>query len=114
MKSKKKVITLIVVAALVLSLGTVGALAAANASRVNPDNVKEVLNDDGIAKIRFYVNVDENGIPVDLTDEEWQEVHDLLASRDENGNIIPPSDGERVGEKDGVIDVKIFDVNPVE
>ena len=89
MKGKKKVITLVVVAALVLSLGTVGALAAANASRVNPENIKEVVSDDGTVKLRMYVNLDENGVPVDLTDEELQEVYDLLQPRDENGNIIP-------------------------
>ena len=108
MKSKKKLITLIVVAALVLSIGTVGVYAAVNASRVNPENINEVTNDDGSVKFRFYVNLDENGVPVDLTDEEWQEVNDLLQPRDENGNvIIPPIDG-------GEMKVGIFDVPPTD
>jgi len=98
MKTKKKVITLFVVAALVLSLGTVGAFAAVNASRVNPENVREVLNDDGSTKLKLYVNLDENGVPVELTDEEWEEVYDLLGgARDENGNRFSiVSDGEDI------------------
>jgi hypothetical protein len=39
-----------------------------------------------------YVNLDENGELINLTDEEQQEVNDLLAFRDENGNIIPSAD----------------------
>jgi len=101
MKSKKKIITLIVVAALVLSIGTVGVYAAVNASRINPDNLIE--SESGI---RIYVNLDENGVPIDLTDEELQELSELMAFRDENGNIIPPSD-ELVGEKDGVIEIHV-------
>ena len=89
MKGKRKLITLVVVAALVLSIGTVSAFAAANASRVKPENVVESYNDDGTVGLRMYVNLDENGVPVDLTEEEWQEVFDLLQPRDENGNIIP-------------------------
>jgi len=88
MKTKKKVITLFVVAALVLSLGTVGAFAAVNASRVNPDNLKVVYNDDGSVKLKMYINVDENGVPVDLTDEEMLEMYDLMGCYiDENGFV---------------------------
>ena len=88
MKSKRKIITLVVVAALVLSIGTISAYAAVNASRVNPANIHESVDEDGNVMARIYVNMDENGEPIDLTDEEWQEVEELMAFRDENGNII--------------------------
>ena len=63
--------------------------ATATVSRVKPENVVESYNDDGTVGLRMYVNLDENNVPVDLTEEEWQEVFNLLQPRDENGNIIP-------------------------
>jgi catechol 2,3-dioxygenase-like lactoylglutathione lyase family enzyme len=87
-RSKRKIITLFVVSALIVSIGTVSAFAAASASRVNPANLHESVAEDGTPLARIYVNKDENGEPVDLTDEEWQEVYELMAFRDENGNII--------------------------
>jgi len=75
--TKKRISTFTIAAVLVLSLGTAGALAATGASRVKAENIKEVLNDDGTVKFRMYVNLDENGVPVDLTDEERQEVYDM-------------------------------------
>jgi hypothetical protein len=106
MKGKRKIITLVVVAALVLSIGTFSAYAAASASRINPANLHESVDEDGNVVARIYVNVDENGEPIDLTDDELQEMIELMAFRDENGNIIPPAPvGE--SEKDGVIKITV-------
>ena len=100
--TKGKVITFVIAAALVLSLGTASAFAAASASRVNPANLHESVAEDGTVMARIYVNMDENGDPIDLTDAELQEMYDLVQFRDENGNVIPPAPvGE--GEKDGLI-----------
>ena len=90
--TKGKVITLVAVAAFTLSIGAASAFAAANTSRVNPANFHESVAEDGTVLARIYVNKDENGMPVDLTDEEWQEVHEYTAPRDKNGNTIPPSE----------------------
>ena len=101
MKSQKKVITLFVAAALVLSLGTVGAFAAVNASRVNPDDIKVVYDDDGNVKLKMYVTpLDENGEPIQLTDEEQQEMYDLMGLYlDEDGFVKVI--GFDYGETDG-------------
>ena len=96
MKGKRKIITLFVVAALVLSIGTASALAAANTSRIDPARL--TVTETGV---RIYNNMDENGA-IDLTEAELQELYDLMQFRDENGNIIPPEQvGE--GEIDGLI-----------
>ena len=82
MKSKKKIITLVVVAALVLSIGTISAYAAVNASRIDPARL--TITESGV---RIYNNMDEHGA-IDLTDAELQELYDLMQARDENGNVI--------------------------
>ena len=95
-----KLIVLAVCAALVLSLGTVGVLAAANTSRIDPARL--TVTESGV---RIYNNMDENGA-IDLTEAELQELYELMQARDENGNIIPPAPvGE--GEKDGVITITV-------
>ena len=79
---KGKVITLIIVAALVLSIGTISAFAAASASRIDPARL--TITESGA---RIYNNMDEHGA-IDLTDAELQELYDLMKIRDENGNVI--------------------------
>ena len=111
MKTKRKAITLIVVAALVLSLGTVGVLAAVNASRVSPDNIHTAYDDDGNVRFKAFVYpLDENGEPIQLTDEETLEMYDLMGLYvDEDGFVKVI--GFDYGEIGDAPPIEIFAIN---
>jgi hypothetical protein len=81
-----RMIALAVCLMLALSIGVISAYAAA--SRINPANI--ITSEQGA---KLYVNLDRNGVPVDLTAEEETELYEYMAPHDENGNIVPPAEG---------------------
>jgi hypothetical protein len=81
-----------VCAALVLSLGATAAFAAANAPNFKPDNVEEVVFDDGLIVRSYTQNLDEYGNVIQLTPDDVAAIAEALAPHDKNGNIIPPSE----------------------